>query len=88
MGSNIGWKLLTNNLKENMARELKPISTTDKLAALEAISNYKKQNPAKFEAKKEALFKKYGLELNEVELPKDETDEKMDALKTKLSKNK
>lgn len=29
---------------------------------LKALATYKKQNPAKYEAKKEALFKKYGIE--------------------------
>lgn len=71
-----------------MARELKPIPSDDKAAALEAIINYKKQNPKKFEAKKEALFKKYGLEIVDVEVPKDETDVKMEALKDKLTKAK
>jgi sulfite reductase beta subunit-like hemoprotein len=29
---------------------------------IKALAAYKKQNPAKYEAKKEALFKKYGIE--------------------------
>lgn len=67
-------------------KEFKPIPTTDKSAALEAIINYKKQNPVKFELKKAELFKKYGLELEEVEEVKDETDVKLEKLKKKLAK--
>lgn len=66
--------------------EFKVINQTDKAAALEAIMNYKKQNPVKFELKKEALFKKYGLEVEELEEVKDETDIKLEKLKKKLTK--
>lgn len=67
-------------------KEFRPIPAADKAAALEAIMNYKKQNPVKFELKKESLFKKYGLELEDVEEVKDETDVKLEKLKKKLAK--
>lgn len=69
-----------------MAREMKAIDPTDKAAAIQAIMDYKKQNPVKFELKKDALFKKYGIEDQaEVEIPKDATDIE---LEEKLSKAK
>lgn len=69
-----------------MAREMKPIPKDDKAAAIQAIMNYKAQNPVKFELKKTELFKKYGIELEEVTKPKDETDIQLEKLKEKVSK--
>lgn len=43
----------------------------DKAEIIAALQAYKKQNPVKYAAKKEALFKKYGL--NE-ELPEEQPD--------------
>lgn len=66
-----------------------PIPTDDKEAALAALIEYKKQNPKKFEAKKEALLKKYGLSLDtQVEVPQDQTDIELEALKSKVKKAK
>lgn len=68
---------------------MKPIPTNDQLAALEAIANYKKQNPVKYEAKKAALFKKYGLDLvDEPEDVKDENDLELEAVKKKVTRAK
>lgn len=38
----------------------------DKVEILEALAKYKAQNPIKYEAKKEALFAKYGLSPDEI----------------------
>lgn len=66
--------------------ELRPIDKADKTAVIEALMNYKKQNPVKFEQKKVALFAKYGLEDEAIsESVKDETDEK---LEKKLAESK
>lgn len=66
--------------------ELRPIDKSDKTAVIEALMNYKKQNPVKFEQKKAALFAKYGLEDEAIaESVKDETDEK---LEKKLAESK
>lgn len=68
---------------------MRPIPTNDQLAALEAIANYKKQNPVKYEAKKAALFKKYGLDLADepVEV-KDAGDVELEEVKAKITKAK
>lgn len=66
---------------------MKPIPTDDQVAALEAIANYKKQNPAKYALKKEALFKRYGLDLQEEpEEVSDELDKELEAVKKKVTK--
>ena len=77
-------------IKIFMARiEHKPIPTDDKASALEAIAAYKKQNPAKYEMKKEALFARYGLTLEEEpqEIP-DSNDLELEAMKKKVTKKK
>lgn len=66
-----------------------PIDHTNREAVIAHLMNYKKQNPAKFELKKEALFKKFGISLEEapaLEPVKDETDIKLEALKAKVAK--
>ena len=71
-----------------MARiEYKPIPKDDKAEALEAIAAYKKQNPVKYEQKKEALFARYGLTLEEEpqEIP-DESDVELEVIKKKVTK--
>ncbi len=72
-----------------MARvEHTPIPKDDKSAALEAIMAYKKQNPVKYEMKKAALFKMYGLdEVEVVEVP-DDNDVELEAIKKKITKSK
>ena len=75
-------------IKRFMARiEHAPIPMDDKAGALEAIAAYKKQNPVKYEAKKEALFARYGLALEEEvqEIP-DENDLELEAIKKKVTK--
>ena len=68
----------------------KPIPKDDKAAALEAISAYKVQNPVKYEQKKEALFKKYGLDAvkDSVEKVEDDNDKELKALKKAVTKSK
>lgn len=45
-----------------MARiETKKISKEDKAHAIAALTAYKAKNPVKYEAKKDALFERYGL---------------------------
>lgn len=59
----------------------------DKTEILEALIAYKKQNPVKYAAKKAALFKKYGLNLDDepVEL-QDEEEQELEAIKEKVAK--
>lgn len=66
----------------------KPIPTDDKAAALAAITAYKKQNPVKYEMKKEALFKQFGLDEIEdaVEDIEDDNDKELKALAKKVTK--
>lgn len=54
---------------------------------LAALTAYKKQNPVKYEAKKEALFKMWGFSLEEevTEAP-DASDVELETLKAKVSK--
>lgn len=67
--------------------EFKKIDAQDKALAIEALMNYKKQNPAKFEQKKEALFARYGLSIDTpVEPVQDETDVVLETLKTNTKK--
>ena len=55
-------------LQKTMASsEMEPINKEDKSEVLAALAAYKRQNPAKYEVKKEALFKKYGIEVEPVE---------------------
>lgn len=68
-----------------------PINKNDKEAAINFIMNYKKQNPVKFELKKEALFKQFNISLEEapvLEPVKDEMDIKLEELKAKAKKTK
>jgi hypothetical protein len=83
--------LLTKLKQLFMARiEHKPIPKDDQAEALEAIAAYKKQNPVKYEAKKEALFARYGLNLVEdetkVEETPDENDIELAKIKAKVTK--
>lgn len=58
---------------------------------IEALKAYKKQNPAKYEAKKEALFKRYGLTLDvepQLEEVPDEADLELEELTKKAKKTK
>jgi len=58
---------------------------------IEALKNYKKQNPAKYEAKKAALFKKYGLDVADepmLEEVPDESDIELEKLTKKAKKAK
>jgi hypothetical protein len=73
-----------------MARiEYTPIPKEDKVAALEAIAAYKKQNPVKYEQKKEALFARYGLTVADEpqEIP-DAADVELEAIKKKVTRSK
>lgn len=65
--------------------EYKPIPKEDKVAVLTALENYKKQNPAKYEAKKAELFKRYGIESEPV-IEEDANDIELKTLKAKAKK--
>ena len=81
-------KLLKTLKDKLMARiEYTPIPKDDQAAALEAIAAYKKQNPVKYEQKKEALFARYGLTLEDEpqEIP-DANDLELEAMKKKVTK--
>jgi len=81
-----------NSEKKNMAdTTFIPINTSDKEQAIVHLMNYKKQNPKKFELKKEELFKKFGISVEEaptLEPVKDETDIQLEKLKEKAKKTK
>ena len=83
--------LLQTLKKKIMARiEHAPIPKDDKAGALEAIAAYKKQNPVKYEGKKEALFARYGLDSvkdEPQEIP-DDNDLELEAMKKKVTKSK
>ena len=54
---------------------------------VEALIKYKAQNPLKYEAKKAALFAKYGLEDEEVQAPEpDANDIELKAIKERVTK--
>lgn len=67
--------------------QMQQIDKSDKEAILEALANYKKQNPAKYETKKAELFKRYSL-TDDVKEVKDESDKELEALKEKVTKKK
>lgn len=73
-----------------MARDTishRPIPTDDQAEALQCLAAYKKQNPAKYALKKEALFKRYGLDVqDEPEEMKDENDIELEELAKKVAK--
>lgn len=74
-----------------MARiEHKPIPMDDKAAALAAIAAYKVQNPVKYEQKKKALFKMYGLDevADSVEPVEDASDIELKEIAKKVTKAK
>ena len=84
-------KLIKNIKNKFMAKlEHAPIPKDDKAKALEAIAAYKAQNPKKFEAKKEALYARYGLDVvkDSVEPVEDENDKELKELKKKVTKAK
>lgn len=64
--------------------EMRPINKEDKSEVLTALAAYKRQNPAKYEVKKAALFKKYGIEVEPVE----ELDAEIVKLETEAKKAK
>lgn len=62
----------------------------DKEEILKILSNYAKQNPAKWALKKEALLKKYGLNINDelVEEVASEDQKELEEIKKKIVKKK
>ncbi len=79
-------------------RKFKPTAEEIKLTGIPEMTNveiieqlaaYKAQNPAKYEAKKAALFARYGLTLEEEKVQEpDENDKELEALKVKAKKTK
>ena len=69
--------------------DIAPIPKDDKEAVIASLEAYKKQNPEKYEAKKEALFKRYGLNVEDekVEVP-DASDVELAEIKKKVTKAK
>ena len=64
---------------------VQPMTKEEIITALEA---YKKQNPKKYEAKKEALFKMYGLVEDSVQEDVPDADDiELKELKSKVKKN-
>jgi hypothetical protein len=61
----------------------------DKAEIVEQLARYKAQNPVKYAQKKEALFKRYGLDIED-EKPevKDENDVELEKLAAKVKKTK
>lgn len=60
------------------------VGQMDQTEIINALIAYKKQNPAKFEAKKEALYKMYGLN----EIPQEVEDEVVKELEEKKKNTK
>lgn len=67
--------------QEEAARGVQPMVKSE---IIEALARYKVQNPEKYEAKKKALFKKYGIEIEPVQ----EIDEEIVKLETAAKKTK
>jgi hypothetical protein len=70
---------------EDVAQGIAPMSKEE---ILELMADYKRQNPAKYEAKKEAMFAKYGLKASDepVDPEPDENDKELAELKAKAKK--
>lgn len=68
--------------------EYSPIPKNDQAAALEALAKYKAQNPVKYEAKKAALFARYGLNVADEVSTDDANDVELKELAKKVVKNK
>lgn len=71
---------------DNKTAEVKTFDMMSKEELIDALLNYKRTNPAKFERDKEALFEKYGLKAKEVKL--DEAEESLIDLKEEIKKAK
>lgn len=79
------------NSKNNMVKvtSFKEPNKDNQEEVINFLMNYKKQNPQKFEQKKEALYKQFGLTTeneSKIDPPKDETDLELEAMKTKAKK--
>jgi hypothetical protein len=82
-------KLITKIKSLFMATlEYSPIPANDKSVALEAIARYKAQNPVKYAQKKEALFAKYGLNIEDEPVTEDAEDLELKEIAKKVSKAK
>lgn len=82
-------KLLNKIKSLFMAKlEYSPIPKNDQGAALEALAKYKAQNPVKYEAKKAALFARYGLNIAEEVSTEDANDVELKEIAKKVSKAK
>ena len=67
----------------------KPVDKSNQEEVINFLMAYKKQNPAKFELKKAALFKEFGISLEAapaLDPVKDETDVQLETLKAKAKK--
>ena len=69
--------------------KLTGIPPMNKEEILEQLAAYKAQNPVKYEAKKAALFARYGFTLEEEKVQEpDANDKELEALKAKIKKAK
>lgn len=66
--------------------EMVPIDPKNMEQVVAALEKYRMQNPKKWEAKKDALLKKYGLAPEEVKEP--EPDQDLELAKKKVTKSK
>jgi len=82
-------KLATRRFVPTQEEAMQGEQPMSKIEVLESIMRYKKQNPAKYLLKKEALFARYGLDINDepAEL-KDAEDEELEAIKKRVTKAK
>lgn len=79
----------SNNKPMAKVDSFKPVDVSNPEAVINFLMSYKKQNPEKFALKKEALFKQFGISLEEekkVDPIKDETDIQLETLKAKAKK--
>ena len=66
---------------------VRPLKGRAPLEVIEALKNYRKQNPAKYEAKKAALFARYGLNAaDETEVDTPEVDPEVQELEALAAK--
>lgn len=63
----------------------KPMSAMTKEQIIDALAEYQRQSPTKYEAKKAELFKRYGLDAVE-ELPESEEQAELKAVKKRVAK--
>jgi hypothetical protein len=80
-------KLALRKFRPTPADASEGATPMDKAEIIEQLAKYKLQNPVKYEAKKAALFARYGLTEDAVPEPvKDASDIELETLKAKAKK--